>query len=103
MGKTTETKYSCDRCGKRLPTFNNHIVIQTNKNGDDDYRTYWERFRVTIEYHHGVHNNGERGPADLCQPCAVALLTDALKRVKDGERLSEGVESSHMLKFNEAF
>lgn len=49
---------------------------------------------MKVEYSHGVHNDGETEDAALCKPCAVKLLTNALKRVKAGERATKGVESS---------
>lgn len=100
MSKHTETKYSCDNCGKRLPTYSNHVVIVTEK---DDNSYAWSRLCVTIEHHHGSHNEGKKDPADLCKKCAVALLTDAANRVKRDERVSKGVETSCQLGFNEPF
>lgn len=96
----TETKYLCDHCGKKLPTHSNHLAIVTSKN--DDSRN-WSRLHVTIERHHGIHNDAEIEAADLCKGCAVKLLTDALKRVKAGERLSKGFGSINMLTFDQTF
>lgn len=76
-------------------------MIQTELGENDG--PVWSRLRVTFEYHHGVHNDSKEGPADLCQECAVKLLTDALKRVKAGERLSAGVENIDKTGFNKIF
>ena len=104
MSTETRNEYNCDKCGKKLPTFNNYVEIVTELHGyDTDGSTYWERLHVVIERRYGVHNNGETDKADLCQKCAITILEDTLKRVKKGERLSQGVETSRMLKFNEAF
>lgn len=100
MGSYTATRYDCDNCGKKLPTSGNRVVIQTEKS---EGPIGWSRLQVTIEHHHGSHNDGETEKADLCKKCTVALLEDALKRVKKGERMSEGVETSRMLGFNEPF
>jgi hypothetical protein len=95
MGSTTHTKHHCDNCDKKLPD-ESHVTIVTSKS-EESY--CWSRLRVIIEYYHGAHNNGTIDPADLCQLCAVALLTDALKRVKAGERSSAGVDDVEMVKF----
>lgn len=96
MSSVTDTKYHCDNCGKRLPGGDSDVVIVTSKS-EESYG--WSRLRVTIEHHSGFHNDGEVHPADLCQLCAVKLLTDALKRVKAGERSSAGVAAVEMVKF----
>lgn len=100
MSTTTEEKHHCDFCGKKLPTYSNSLVIVTSKS---EQSIGWSRLRVTIEHHHGSHNDGEKNPADLCKRCAIKLLTDAIARVKKGERVSAGVEESVMLKFNQPF
>lgn len=100
MATHTEQKFTCDRCGKSLPTYNNTIAIVTSNR---ERSIGWSRLRVTIQHHHGSHNNGKTESADLCQKCAVFLLNDAAQRVEKGERLSAGVETERMLKFNEAF
>jgi hypothetical protein len=51
----------------------------------------WSRLRVTIEHRHGAHNASKTNAADVCQSCAIALLTDALERIRKGERVSAGV------------
>lgn len=96
MGQQQETKYFCDNCGKSLKTCNNSINIVTQK---DDSNTHWSRLRVRIEYSHGCHNDGKTDDADLCQKCAILLLEDAFKRVKKGERASEGTESADQKEF----
>lgn len=95
MGSTTETKHHCDKCEKKLPDSSN-VMIQTSIS---EVSHAWSRLRLTIEHRHGFHNNSKIDPADLCQSCTIALLTDALKRVKNGERVSAGVEQSTMQKF----
>jgi hypothetical protein len=75
--KTTTTKYHCDKCGKELPTFKNSLNIVISK------------LHVRIQH----RPCGETYDADVCQPCAIALLEDALKRVKAGERATKGSES----------
>lgn len=99
MSSYTETKHACDNCEKQLTTHSNHVVIQTSK---DENSYGWRRLRVTVELHHGVHNDGTQELADLCQQCAIKLLEDALKRVRAGERSSAGVEEIEMCKFPKA-
>ncbi len=84
------TSYHCDKCGKKLRTCDNSLEIVTSVSES----LCWSRLSVKIEYSHGVHNDGTTEQADLCKPCAVALLADALKRVKSGERMTAGVDSS---------
>jgi hypothetical protein len=98
--KHTETKYHCDKCGKSLETWGNAVVIQTSLH---EHSPSWSRLCVVIEHRHGVHNDGTTEHADLCQSCAVAILTDALERVQKGERMSAGVETSKMLGFDQPF
>lgn len=83
-------KYTCDSCGKNLPTFRNQINIVTDKNKDSPF---WERLHVKIEFNHGLGNTGDVDDADLCQKCARNLLRDAARRVALGERVSKGVET----------
>jgi protein-arginine kinase activator protein McsA len=87
--KTEE--YACDNCGKNLPTCNNSLEIVTSKS---ERSVGWSRLHVVIQHRHGSHNDGETDNADLCKKCAVKLLTDALQRVKDGERTTKGAETS---------
>jgi len=56
----------------------------------DEGGSYWKRLHVQIKERHGVHNQAEEGDAELCQLCAITILTDALKRVKKGERTTAG-------------
>lgn len=54
--------------------------------------------------YHGAHNDGKQEPADLCKSCVIFLLEDALDRVRSkNERISAGVESVDMLKFNQVY
>lgn len=52
----------------------------------------WNRLHVTIKHHHGMNNGAKTEPANLCKNCTVILLEDAVKRVRAGERASEGTE-----------
>lgn len=97
MSSTTTEHHACDNCGRDLPTWSNHVAIQTEKVKGP---IGWSRLRVTIEHHHGAHNDGEVSRADLCKPCAVLLLENALARVKKGERVSAGIDTIDMLTFN---
>jgi hypothetical protein len=99
MAMTQREEYSCDKCGKKLRTHGNQVAIQTDLTKEWD--NPWSRLRVVIEHHHGYHNDGEVNPADLCQKCAIEILTDALKQVKSGVRMTKGVQSVNVLKFNE--
>lgn len=96
MASTPLTEYSCDNCGRVLPSASNHVVINTDIRTDS---AAWSRLRVTVHHHHGSHNDGNVHPADLCKSCAVALLTDALARVREGERVSAGVDAIEMQRF----
>lgn len=96
---TKETKYYCDKCRAKLPTYANAVKIQTRV----DKGMAWSRLLVTIEHHHGVHNDGKTEKADLCKKCTLMLLGDALARVRQGERVSAGVDAIGMLKFNQPF
>lgn len=98
MASMTNTVYFCDKCGTALQGSSNHVVINTNVR---DLSPAWSRLRITIEHHHGSHNDGTTEPAALCHRCAVLLLTDALARVTAGERVSAGVDRVELLNFNE--
>jgi len=87
MSKSEVTSYHCDKCGKKLKTCDNELEIVTSLSES----AYWCRLHLTITHKHGMHNNGNTEPADLCKTCAVELLADALKRVRAGERVSAGV------------
>jgi hypothetical protein len=65
--------------------------ICTSKSED----LFWRRLHVKIELRSGVNNVANTDNADLCQDCAIVLLTDALKRVKKGERATKGTESMY--------
>ena len=58
----------------------------------DKFASYWSRLRVQIIYAHGMHNDRDEKEAELCQTCAIDLLTDALKRIRKGERVTSGYE-----------
>lgn len=91
------TKYHCDYCGKELPTFENSLNIHTSIN---ESNIGWSRLHVKIQNHHGSHNDGKTNDADLCQSCAIKLLSDALEKVKNGVRASKGTESIYEEKWN---
>jgi protein-arginine kinase activator protein McsA len=82
--------YVCDRCGKKLKTYRNSLDIRTSLR---EIQHHWARLHVTIVHKHGVHNSFKAERADLCKGCTIHLLEDALKRVRAGERASEGTES----------
>lgn len=86
--KTQHTTYACEKCSKKLKSNQNAINIRTSlsENG------YWSRLHVKIEHIHGVHNDATTEPADLCKACTIQLLTDALKRIRNGERATAGTE-----------
>ena len=86
--KTEHTTYSCEKCGKKLKAYQNSIDIVTSLREDG----YWSRLHVKIEHIHGVHNDATTEAADLCKLCTIQLLTDALKRIRKGERATAGVE-----------
>lgn len=82
--------YNCDKCGNKLKTCNNSMDIVTSISED----TYWSRLHVQVVHHHGMHNDGTRDQADLCKTCAIKLLTDAVNRIRKGERATAGTEDS---------
>jgi len=90
MSKHTEEVYSCDLCSKKLDGHKSLNIVTEIR---DD--TYWERLHLRVINQSGVHNDSDDREADLCKKCAVRLLTDALKRVKAGERATAGTESSN--------
>lgn len=89
MSRSETTSYHCDKCGKKLKTYNNTLKIIK----EISTRAFWSRFRLRIEYIYGMHNDATTNDADLCQACAIELLSDALDRVKKGERASAGTET----------
>jgi hypothetical protein len=101
LARSTREEYCCDKCGKKLPTHGNQVAIQTDLTKEWD--NPWSRLRVTIEHRHGMHNDGKTEVADLCKKCATDLLTNALKQVKSGVRMSAGIDSTEALKFNQPF
>jgi hypothetical protein len=92
MAKHKETTYHCDKCDKKLKSCNNTLQIVTKISEDD---VFWDRLYLQIFRRHGAHNKGSEEQADLCKGCAVEILTDALERVKKGERISIGVVSPY--------
>jgi len=100
MASYSQTKYTCDRCGKKLKTYSNHINIVTSNSEEN---TSWSRLHVQINHRWGAHNDFEESDADLCKTCSVALLEDALKRVQKNERMSAGVETIDTLGFDQPF
>jgi hypothetical protein len=89
MGRTTVTKYFCDRCHKDLPTNRNSMNICTELNGNS---IGWSRLHVKIEHRYGSHNDVKTESAGLCRDCTVFILKDALNRIKAGERATRGTE-----------
>ena len=100
MSSLETTSYHCDKCGKKLKTCDNSMTIRTELGNPESQCL--SRIDVQIVYKHGMHNEGEEAQADLCKTCAVELLTDALKRVRSGERASAGVEDSEQGKWARA-
>ena len=92
MAKNESVHYSCDNCGKKLKTSHNSLNIMTSLSSEESI--YWSRLHVLIVYRHGMHNDGKEEQADLCKTCAVAILSDALRRVRVGERATAGTEDS---------
>jgi hypothetical protein len=90
MSTTNVEKYNCDNCGKSLSDSRNSLDICTSKSEG----ALWRRLHVKIQHISGFHNDATTEDADLCRGCAVALLADALKRVKAGERATAGTEST---------
>jgi hypothetical protein len=96
MSTLISRTYNCDKCNKKLKTYSNSIDIVTSLSEG----SCWERLHVRIQNNSGVHNNGKLREAELCKNCAILLLEDALKRIKNGERASEGTEHSELQKWN---
>jgi len=92
MAKVTKIECFCDKCGEKIPVIDNtlHIVTKLSEPGS----RYWDRLEVKIMRHCGINNDSKTTEAELCQPCAAALLKDAHQRVDGGERATAGVESS---------
>ena len=70
-------------------------VAHLRQHDDHRHNIGWSRLNVRIEHRHGYHNNGETEDAELCQPCAIFLLEDALEKVKAGVRATQGSHSSY--------
>jgi hypothetical protein len=87
MARIETTDYSCDNCGKKL-LGSRSLDITTSKSEENP----WSRLHVRILHIQGYHNESTEEDADLCKKCAMALLSDALERVKKGERASAGTE-----------
>lgn len=90
MARHESTYYTCEKCKSKLNTCKNHVNIVTSLSES----SWWSRLHVRIIHISGMHNDSTADMADLCQPCTVALLQDALKRVQGGERTTAGYESS---------
>lgn len=88
--KLTRTEFYCDKCKTKLPSCNNSIDIRTSLSED----SLWSRLHVIIQHKHGIHNNVTVDAAELCQECTLALLEDAISRIRTGERATKGTESS---------
>jgi len=86
--KHESVSYACDKCGKKLTDSGglNLVTVLSEISG------YWSRLHVHIRHRSGVHNDGKVEDADLCKACAIELLSDALARVRKGERASAGTE-----------
>lgn len=88
--RNTQILYSCDKCGRKLKTDENSVDIVTSLSES----AYWSRLHVRIINRHGRHNDAEENKAELCKPCTIKVLKDALERIRLGERATAGVESS---------
>lgn len=93
--KVSVEEHYCDNCGKKV-SYDNQLDIVTSLNEG----TYWSRLHVKIKRRSGYHNDAKIEDAALCKKCAVKLLTDALKRVKAGERATAGTEASEQKGWN---
>ena len=78
-----------DSCGKKLPIHNSHLNIVTSISE----HMVWSRLHVQIVHRSGIHNDATTNDADVCQKCAIRLLTDLERVKKKGERATEGAES----------
>lgn len=79
------THHHCDKCGKKLKSCDNNVVIMTEGSINLSH------LRVIVEYRYG---RDDKQPADLCQSCAATLFADAARRVRSGERATAGTESA---------
>lgn len=87
--------YSCDNCHRKLPRNSNLDIVTSISEGG-----VWSRLHVQIMRKHGIQNKFEIDQADLCRPCTIDLLSDALKRVRKGERATAGTESGDQVGWN---
>jgi len=100
MGTIKTTSYICDLCGKPVKACNSTIDIVTDTSSSPG-SCVWSRLHILIQHHHGVHNSSTREDAILHQNCAIHILTDALNRVKNGERATKGSQSIYEEKWSE--
>ena len=84
----TQSKYHCDNCGKKLagPSCLNIVTSKSEQS------LGWARLHVAVQLISGAHNDSQTSDADLCKKCAIKLLSDALRRVRGGERATAGTE-----------
>jgi hypothetical protein len=94
--KHESVSYSCEKCHRALKDAGG-LTIRTELYGQNGGP--WARLDVKIEHSHGMHNTGETEPAQLCKACTVELLMDALKRVRKGERATEGTDKVEQVNF----
>lgn len=87
MSQHEEIKFTCDNCHKRLKGSSNLNIVTVKSDS-----SFWHRLHVRIQDVSGFHNDSKTRDADLCKPCTILLLKDALKRVKAGERATKGTE-----------
>lgn len=85
--KHQQTFYNCEKCNEKIDSPSSLNIVTPLKEDE-----YWSRLHVRIIHRYGVHNNSKEEYADLCQTCTIALLVDALSRVRNGERASKGTE-----------
>jgi hypothetical protein len=90
MAQHISTTYTCERCGCKLKTCRNSMAIVTSLKES----AWWSRLHVQILHIHGIDNSSEVEQAELCQSCTIWLLSDALERVRKGERATKGTEAS---------
>lgn len=96
MAKNETVSYECDKCGKKLKGYNNALNIVTSLSEGG----YWSHLHVRILHRSGVHNDAKERDADLCKSCAVRMLTDAVARIRKGERCTAGAGEVKEQKWN---
>lgn len=89
MSSLTFIEYYCEKCDKKLKTCKNNLDIVTKLNDSN----FWSRLHVNILKISGVNNESKTEKADLCKNCTIELLSNALHRVRNGERTTKGSES----------